>query len=73
MILSPWITNHTGYREGKKRRTSASGSGSGDFKEKDVNNEEYPPLFQLDVVGNVGLSLAVQVEGHLQVTPDRKR
>lgn len=37
--------------------------------QKDFNEEEYPPLFQFDVVGNVRLRFAIQVESDVQITP----
>ena len=33
--------------------------GRGEFKEKDVNDKEYPPLFKLDIIRDVSLSFAV--------------
>lgn len=38
-----------------------------------MNNEEYPPFFQLDIVGYVGLGFAVQVERDVQITPEKQR
>ncbi len=38
----------------------------------DTRSKEYPPVFELDVVRNVRLCLAVQVEGDLKVVPDRE-
>ena len=39
------------------------------FKEEDVNNEEYPPLFQFHVVRDVCLRLAVKIESNMEVSP----
>jgi hypothetical protein len=36
--------------------------GGGKFKEKDVNDKEYPPLSKLDVIRDVSLSFAVQIK-----------
>lgn len=42
----------------------------GDIEKEDVNNEEYPPFFELDVVGYVCLGFTVQVERDVQITPE---
>ena len=47
-----------GEKEEEKRRTSERFMG-GEFKEKDVNDKEYPPLFKLDVIRDVSLGFAV--------------
>jgi hypothetical protein len=59
MILFPWITT-IGERKRKKKDERQSGSlGGGEFKEKDMNDKEYPPLFKLDVIRDISLSFAV--------------
>lgn len=45
------------------------GKGEGEFGKENRNDEEYPPLFQFDVVRDIGLCLAEQVERHLKITP----
>ena len=37
-----------------------------------MNDEEYPPLFQLDIVRNVGLCFAVQFQSHVEVAPRQR-
>ena len=58
--------HHRGGKEREgERRTSERFMGGGEFKEKDVNDKEYPPLFKLDVIRDVSLSFAVQIKRDL--------
>ena len=41
--------------------------GGGEFKEKDVNDKEYPPLFKFDVIRHVSLGFTIQIKCDLQV------
>lgn len=59
IILDPWITTQ-GKKEAEEARTSEM-SRRGDFIKKDVNDEEYPPLFKLDVIRHIGFRLTVEV------------
>lgn len=46
--------------ENKKRRTNVRFFASGgEIKEKDVNNEKYPPFFELDIIRNIILGLPI--------------
>jgi len=58
-----------GKRREKKRQTSDMCSLIRQFKEEDVNNEEYPPLFQFHVVRDVCLRLAIKIESNMEVSP----
>lgn len=49
-----------GKKEAEEARTSEM-SRRGDFIEKDVNDEEYPPLFELDVIRHICFRLPVEV------------
>jgi hypothetical protein len=57
-----------GRKEAEEARTSDMSRG-GDFIKKDVNDEEYPPLFELDVIRHICFRLTVEVQGYLQITP----
>lgn len=39
-----------------------------DDMQKDIDSEEYPPLFELDVIWDVCLCLAIQLKRKLQVS-----
>jgi hypothetical protein len=73
MILFPWDYHHRDRkRKKRKRRTSERFMGGGEFKEKDVNDKEYPPLFKLDIIRDIGLSFPVQIKCHLEVPSIKK-
>lgn len=39
------------------------------FQQKDVNDKEYPPLFKFDIIWNISLGSAIQLECLFQFTP----
>ena len=36
-----------------------------------MNDEKYPPLSEFDVIGDIGLRLAVEFKGYLEIAPIR--
>lgn len=58
-----------GEKNTNVRHLSLGASTMGRLDEEDVNDEKYPPFFELHVVGYIALGLAVQLECDVQVAP----
>lgn len=52
----------------KKRSESDRLLLRGEFKKEDMDDEKYPPLFKFNVIWNVCLRFAVEIERNLQIT-----
>ena len=60
---------------GKRRGENASSefrSSMRNLEKKDVNNEKYPPFFELHIIRHIALCLLIELQGDVEVAPELK-